>query len=235
MCRSESGFFNRDSAIPRCARRRYGLGFHDAGVLGHRPCIKQCVTRLALLGTETQLSHLCGADQNARMNTRIELRASDGRFLPRCPSRFCNPRFQMRRLVAMPKIVESEVSTRRQNASGIVSKDDARSIAHAEVFESRLQIRDQWKFIQRILAPFNQIVEPDKTRSRSESNWLRSRPTHRTIRSRSFRCWSSHAVETSISGVRSPSLALVRKPAETPCSESPQQSREVRRSWLSHP
>jgi hypothetical protein len=71
----------------------------------------------------------------------------------------------MRRLVAMPKIVESEVSTRRQNASGIVSKDDARSIAHAEVFESRLQIRDQWKFIQRILSPFNQIVEPNKTRS----------------------------------------------------------------------
>ena len=66
----------------------------------------------------------------------------------------------------MSEVVEREVSARRQDTSGIAGQHHARLIAHSQAFESRLQIRDRWKLVQRVLVLFDQFVEPDKTRAR---------------------------------------------------------------------
>ena len=101
---------------------------------------------------------------------RAELAGRDGILFLRNPSRFCFPRFQapieQRHLVPVSQVVEGKESTSRQHSARIVGQYYARSLGYSQAFECCHQIRDRWELIKRVPVLFNQLIEPDKTRTR---------------------------------------------------------------------
>ena len=108
----------------------YGFGIHDAGEFCQRSGIEQYVVRDALANTETQLSHLRGADKNVWLNVWSEVRVCSGAassFDVRLDSAIhvSRPPSSKARVIAMSEVVEREVSACCQDAPGIAGQHHA--------------------------------------------------------------------------------------------------------------